>query len=183
MSTTEQIKQVIPTGNWQADTVHSRVAFEVPYAVATFTGEVPKFEATLDDGVLTGVAQITSLVVKEENLEAHLLSPEFFDAERHPEVTFKSDEIRRTGDEVEIDGEITIKGITQPAILTGTATGPAVDHFGANRLGLALTTTVDRTKFDINWNMPLPNGEPALSNDVTLKAELTLVAQSEQTEA
>ena len=183
MSTTEQTQQVIPTGTWQADTVHSRVAFEVPYAVATFTGEVPKFEATLEDGKLTGVAQIASIQVKEENLEAHLLSPEFFDAERHPEVKFTSNEIRRNGDNVEIDGEITIKGITKPATFTGTATGPTVDHFGANRLGLALTTTVDRTAFDINWNMPLPDGEPALANDVTLKAELTLVAQSEQTEA
>ena len=132
---------------------------------------------------MTGVAQIASLQVKEENLEAHLLSPEFFDAERHPEVTFSSRAIRRDGDAVEIDGEITIKGITQPAKLTGTATGPAVDHFGANRLGLSLETTVDRTAFDINWNMPLPNGEPALANDVTLKAELTLVAQAEPTEA
>ena len=145
MSTIEQTQQVIPTGTWQADTVHSRVAFEVPYAVATFTGEVPEFEATLEDGTLTGVAQIASIQVKEENLEAHLLSPEFFDAERHPEVTFASNEIRRTGDDVEIDGEITIKGITKPAKLTGTATGPAVDHFGANRLGLQLETTVDRT--------------------------------------
>jgi len=58
MSTIEQTQQVIPTGTWKADTVHSRVAFEVPYAVATFTGEVPKFEATLEDGKLTGVAQI-----------------------------------------------------------------------------------------------------------------------------
>jgi len=186
MSTIEQnnqTEQTIPTGTWQADTVHSRVAFEVPYAVATFTGEVPTFEASLEDGTLRGVAQIRSLQVKEENLEAHLLSPEFFDAERHPEVTFASHEIRRNGDAVSIDGEITIKGITRPATLTGTATGPAVDHFGANRLGLQLTTTVDRTAFDINWNMPLPNGDPALSNDVTLKAELTLVAQGEQTEA
>jgi polyisoprenoid-binding protein YceI len=183
MSTIEQSKQVIPTGTWQADTVHSRVAFEVPYAVATFTGDVPNFEATLEDGTLTGVAQISSIQVKEENLEAHLLSPEFFDAERHPEVRFVSHEIHRTGDDVTVDGEITIKGITQPATLTGKATGPAVDHFGANRLGLQLTTTVDRTKFDINWNMPLPNGEPALANDVTLKAELTLVAQDTPTEA
>ena len=183
MSTTEQTQQVIPTGTWNADTVHSRVAFEVPYAVATFTGEVPKFEATLEDGKLTGVAQISSIQVKEEGLEGHLLSPEFFDAERHPEVTFTSREIRRTGDAVELDGEITIKGITRPATLKGTATGPAVDHFGATRLGLALTTTVDRTAFDMNWNMPLPNGEPALANDVTLKADLTLVAQGEKTEA
>jgi polyisoprenoid-binding protein YceI len=183
MSTIEQTQQVIPTGTWKADTVHSRVAFEVPYAVATFTGEVPKFEATLEDGKLTGVAQISSIQVKEENLEAHLLSPEFFDAERHPEVRFASHEIRRNGDNVEIDGEITIKGITRPAIITGTATGPAVDHFGAKRLGLSLTTVLDRTTFDINWNMPLPNGQPALGHDVTLKADLTLIAQEEQTEA
>jgi polyisoprenoid-binding protein YceI len=177
MSTIEQTKQGIPTGTWKADTVHSRVAFEVPYAVATFSGEVPDFEATLEDGKLTGKARIESIQVKEENLQAHLLSPEFFDAERHPEITFSTHEIRRQGDNVEIDGEITIKGVTQPVKLSGIATGPSVDHFGANRFGLTLTTTVDRTKFDINWNMPLPNGEPALSNEVTLKADLMLVAQ------
>ena len=179
MSKIEQSKSGIPKGKWKADTVHSHVAFEVPYAVSTFSGEVPQFEATLEDGVLEGKAQISSLQVKEENLEAHLLSPEFFDAERHPEVSFRSKSIERDGDAVEIDGEITIKGITQPAKLVGLATGPAVDHFGATRFGLSLSTTVDRTRFDIKWNMPLPNGEPALGNEVTLKADLTLVAQEE----
>ncbi len=167
----------IPTGTWKADTVHSRVAFEVPYAVATFTGEVPGFEATLENGTLTGTARIETISVKEENLQGHLLSPEFFDAERHPEVTFVSRSIKRDGDNVEIEGDLTMKGITKPATLKGTATGPTVDHFGATRLGLKLETVVDRTQFDMNWNMPLPNGEPALSNDVTLKADLTLVAQ------
>jgi polyisoprenoid-binding protein YceI len=179
VSTIEQTQTGIPTGTWQADTVHSRVAFEVPYAVATFSGEVPDFQASLENGQLTGIARIESIQVKEENLQAHLLSPEFFDAERHPEVTFKSHDIRREGDDVEIDGEVTIKGITQPAKLSGIATGPAIDHFGAKRFGLTLTTVVDRTKFGMNWNMPLPNGEPALSNEVTLKADLTLVGQDE----
>ena len=167
----------VPTGTWQADTVHSSVAFEVPYAVATFGGSVTDFDATLADGRLTGVARIASIAVKDENLEAHLLSPEFFDAERHPEVRFTTDTIRRNGDEVEVDGRITIKGITQPATLRGTIVGPSVDHFGKNRVGLSLETTVDRTAFDINWNMPLPNGDPALANEVTLKADLTLVGQ------
>jgi polyisoprenoid-binding protein YceI len=176
MSTIEQT-QGIPTGTWQADTVHSRVAFEVPYAVATFTGEVTDFEASLVDGKLTGSAKIESIKVKEENLEAHLLSPEFFDAEKHPVVSFSGDVNRLDGDKVEVDGEITIKGISQPAKLTGTINGPTVDHFGATRVGLHLETTVDRRKFDMNWNMPLPNGEPALGNDVTLNAQLTLVAQ------
>jgi polyisoprenoid-binding protein YceI len=174
MSTT--IETGIPTGTWQADTVHSSVAFEVPYAVATFGGEVTDFEAKLEDGKLAGSAKIASIHVKEENLQAHLLSPEFFDAERHPVVSFSGD-LNRDGDNVTVQGEITIKGISKPATLSGTIVGPVVDHFGATRVGLKLQTTVDRTAFDIKWNMPLPSGEPALSNDVTLKAELTLVAQ------
>jgi polyisoprenoid-binding protein YceI len=174
-STIEQTE--IPTGTWKADTVHSSVAFEVSYAVATFSGEVRDFEASLEDGKLTGVAQIGSLTVKDENLEAHLLSPEFFDAERNPEVRFESSSIKRDGDKVTVDGEITIKGITKPATLTGTITGPAIDHFGANRVGFKLETTIDRTEHDIKWNMPLPSGEPALANEVTLKADLTLVSQ------
>src|SRR5204863_4726781 len=141
----EQTRQSGPTGTWKADTVHSSVAFEVPYAVATFGGEVTDFEATLEDGKLSGSAKIESIHVKEENLQAHLLSPEFFDAEKHPVVSF-SGALKRDGDAAEIDGEITIKGITHPAVLKGTIVGPTVDHFGATRVGLKLQTTVDRTK-------------------------------------
>jgi polyisoprenoid-binding protein YceI len=165
----------VPTGDWTADTVHSGLSFEVPYAVATFNGEVTDFDVKLAGGVLEGSARIASLKVKDENLEAHLLSPEFFDAERNPELSFVSTDIRRNGDDVEIEGKLTLKGITKPATLSGTITGPAVDHFGKNRVGFKLQTVIDRTQFDINWNMPLPNGEPALANEVTLKADLTLV--------
>ncbi len=176
MSTIEQTT-AIPTGTWQADTVHSKLGFEVPYAVSTFGGDVTDFEATLADGTLTGAGRVETLQVKDEQLKAHLMSPEFFDAERHPEVTFVSTAIRRDGDSVEVDGDLTLKGITKPVTLIGTATGPTVDHFGSNRIGFALQTTIDRTQFGMNWNMPLPNGEPALANDVTLKADLTLVGQ------
>lgn len=177
MTSTIETSTALPTGTWKSDGVHSRVAFEVPYAVATFTGEVPGFEATIADGTLTGVARIESIQVKDENLQAHLLSPEFFDAERHPEVTFAARESRRDGAAIELDGELTMKGITRPVTLRGTITDPTVDHFGATRVGLALETVVDRTAFGINWNMPLPTGEPALANEVTLRAELTLVGQ------
>ncbi|HEY2327444.1 MAG TPA: YceI family protein [Gaiellaceae bacterium] len=176
--TTIETTQTIPTGTWQADTVHSKLGFEVPYAVSTFGGDVTDFEASLTDGTLTGAGRVETLQVKDEQLKGHLMSPEFFDAERHPEVRFVSTAIRRDGDNVEIDGDLTLKGITKPVTLTGTATGPAVDHFGANRIGFALETTIDRSQFGMNWNMPLPTGEPALANDVTLKADLTLVAQS-----
>jgi polyisoprenoid-binding protein YceI len=177
MSTTTGTVAGVPTGTWQADTVHSSVGFEVPYAVATFRGEASEFEATLADGRLSGSAAVESIEVREENLAAHLRSPEFFDADRHPTVSFAGELNRLAGDEVEVVGELTMKGITRPATLSGTIVGPAVDHFGAERVGLKLRTTVDRTQFDMNWNMPLPNGEPALSNEVTLVAELTLVAK------
>src|SRR4051794_25632413 len=131
-STAEQTG--IPTGTWNADPVHSSISFEVPYAVSTFSATVPDFEATLADGKLTGVGRIESLKMKDENMQAHLQSPEFFDLERHPEVRFESKEIRRNGDQVEIDGDLTVKGITKPATLKGTVSGPSVDHFGANRV-------------------------------------------------
>ena len=176
MSTIEQQQTGIPTGTFTADTVHSSVGFEVPYAVATFSGSVTDFEARLVDGRLEGSARIESIQLKDENLQAHVLSPEFFDAERHPVVSFSGD-LQRSGDAATVEGEITMKGITQPATLTGTIVGPAVDHFGKTRVGLQLEAVVDRTAFDMNWNMPLPTGEPALGNEVTLKADLTLVAQ------
>lgn len=177
MSTITETQAGLPTGTFAADPVHSTLSFEVPYAVATFHGEVPQFDAQLVDGRLTGAAQISSITVKDENLEAHLLSPEFFDADRHPVVSFSGD-LERSGEHtVRVTGEVTIKGVTRPAVLEGTIVGPAVDHFGATRVGLELTTIVDRTAFGMTWNMPLPNGQPALGNDVTLTAHLTLVAR------
>jgi polyisoprenoid-binding protein YceI len=115
--------------------------------------------------------------VKDPNLEAHLQGPDFFDAERHPELSFHSTSIERNGDEVSIEGEITIKGHTKPVKLVGTISEPIADPYGGTRFGLTLRTTIDRHAFGISWNNPLPNGEPALASDVTLTAELQLAEQ------
>ena len=176
MSITEQTKVSIPTGTWTADVVHSAVAFEVQYmGIATFSGAVKELAATLADGKLTGSAKIATLETKDENLHAHLLSPEFFDAERFPEVSFSTTAVDGDGTQVAFEGEITIKGVTQPATLTGTITGPVTDPYGNTRYGLQLQTTIDRTQFGITWNAPMPDGSKALADDVTLKADLSLV--------
>jgi len=173
MSATIELQDtLIPAGTWNADAVHSSVGFEVKYlGVATFTGELTDFEASLVDGRLHGRAKVASVEVKDENLKAHLQSPEFFDGERHPEVSFSG---TATADG-RFEGEITIKGVTRPATLAGTVTGPVTDPYGNERYGLSLTTVVDRTAFGLDWNAPLPGGGFALANDVTLKAELSLV--------
>jgi polyisoprenoid-binding protein YceI len=189
MSTTSLTAARVPTGSYSVDPSHSNVGFEVKHmGIATVRGTFRKFEgivdATGDVPRLEGAVEVASIDTGDENRDGHLKAPDFFDADQYAQISFNSAATDATEDSaIKLNGEITIKGITKPATLTGTATGPAVDHFGANRLGLSLTTTVDRTAFDMNWNMPLPDGEPALANDVTLRAELTLVAQSEQTEA
>jgi polyisoprenoid-binding protein YceI len=175
MSITEQSTS-LPTGTFAGDRVHSSVDFEVQYmGIGTFSGTVSDFDATLENGRLTGAGRIASLEVKDENLHAHLMSPEFFDAERHPEVSFSTEQAQIEGSNVRFEGEITIKGVTKPTALTGTIVGPTTDPYGNERYGLKLSTTVDRTEFGILWNADMPNGTKALADEVTLKADLSLV--------
>jgi polyisoprenoid-binding protein YceI len=179
MSTITQTNAVVvPAGTFQADPVQTSLGFEVRYmGIAFFKGAVEDFTASLADRRLAGSARIASLEVKDENLYAHLLAPEFFDGAQFPEVTFAG-ELAAVGDAVEVDGEITIKGVTRPTVLRGTLTGPLTDPYGNERYGLELTTTIDRTEFGLLWNADMPDGTKALANEVTLRAELSLVAKA-----
>jgi polyisoprenoid-binding protein YceI len=178
MSTIESTKQLAPAGTWTADPVHSNVSFEVAYAgVNTFRGGFGEFSATLQGNELDGTAKVTSIDIKDEQLNGHLQTPDFFDSERYPEITFQATELHRLDDNrVEGKGELTLKGVTQPIELTGVvAAEPATDPFGRERLGLRLETTIDRTKYGISWNMPNQTGGDYVANDVKLIAELAFV--------
>jgi polyisoprenoid-binding protein YceI len=170
--------QVLPSGTWQVDQIHSSIGFAVDYMAGTFHGTFSDFDAVVTDGVLNGSAKVASVQVKDENLAAHLQSPDFFDAQTHPELTFTSSTTKRDGNRVTIDGEITIKGHTETAEITGEISDPIADSYGGERFGLTLETVVDRDIFGISWNNPLPSGEPALSDEVTINAELQLSKQA-----
>jgi polyisoprenoid-binding protein YceI len=176
MSITEA--QVVPTGTWSADKVHSTVGFAVDYMAGTFRGSFADFDAELRDGVLRGAARVSSVEVKDPNLEAHLQAPDFFDAERYPELTIESQDIRREGDRLTIDGQVTIKGHTETVQISGVISAPIADPYGGERFGLKLEADIDRTAFGVSWNNPLPSGEPALSNKVMLSADLQLSKQA-----
>jgi polyisoprenoid-binding protein YceI len=166
-------------GTYVFDPIHSSASFSVKHMiVSTFRGRFEKFDATLVDGKLTGTVDVGSIVVKDENLAAHLQSPEFFDAERYPELRFVSSEIRPDGDEVVVDGELTIKGVTKAVEARGTIEGPAVTFGDVNKIGLSLEAIIDRTEFGLSWNAPLPKGGFALANDVKLIVELELAEQA-----
>jgi polyisoprenoid-binding protein YceI len=163
------------TQTWVLDPVHSSIGFEVDYAGGTFRGSFREASARFDGAALAGSAKVASVDVKDENLNAHLQSPDFFDAERYPELRFESSEIERNGNAVTVRGVITIRGEQRPVELTGTINNPIKDAYGNDRLGLRLETTVDRTQFGLNWNAPLPGGGDALANEVKLTSELYFV--------
>jgi polyisoprenoid-binding protein YceI len=181
MAVLENTKQLAPAGTWSADPVHSNVSFEIGYAgVNTFRGSFREFTATLaagDETTLEGAAKVTSIDVKDEQLNGHLQTPDFFDAQRFSEVGFRATELHRLdGGRVEGKGELTIKGVTRPVELSGTiADAPATDPFGRERLGLRLETSIDRTQYGVSWNAPNQSGGDYLANEVKLIAELALV--------
>jgi len=118
MSVTESTKTFAPAGTWSADPVHTHVGFEVEYAgVNTFRGSFADFSVTLTGGsepTLEGSAKVASVDVKDENLSGHLQTPDFFDAARYPEISFKATDLQRLDDDTVVgSGELTIKGVTQ----------------------------------------------------------------------
>lgn len=164
---------------WTADTVHSTAEFAVKHSgVATFRGSFKDVTGTLDlSGAprLTGEVDVPSIQVKDENLYAHLQSADFFDAENTPKVTFASTSVSRDGDDITVEGDLTIKGTTQRVTATGTWLEVEADMGGNPRIGVDITTTIDRTAFGLNWNAPLPKGGVAVENDVKLSVHLELV--------
>ena len=165
-------------GTYNADPVHSSFGFAVQYqGVSLYRGSLDEVTATLADGTLEGAAKVESISIKQpEQFRAHVLSGEFFDAENHPEVTFRSSDVdlREDGTAV-VEGDLTIKGITHPVTATGTWTAPAADAFGNTRGHLQLEAKVDRTAYEMRWNAPLPSGGNALADEVTLTVDISLV--------
>jgi len=170
----------IPAGTYTADPVHSSAGFAVKHMLATFRGGFATINATVtadEDGTatLTGTVPVDSVVVKDENLQAHLQSPEFFDAEQHPEIRFDSVDLAIDGQTATLTGDLTIKGNTERVSAEGSVVGPIEDPFGNTKLALQFETVVDRTQFGLNWNAPLPKGGFMLANDVTLSVDLELL--------
>jgi polyisoprenoid-binding protein YceI len=169
MSTITTAK-IAPAGSWSADPVHSHVSFEIAYAgTNTFRGGFGEYGASLKDGVLEGSAKVASVDVKDEQLNGHLQTPDFFDAERFPEISFRTSDLEH--------GELTIKGVTRPVDISASVSEPNVDPFGRERVGITLETTIDRNEFGISWNAPNQGGGNYLGDDVTIKADLALIKQ------
>jgi polyisoprenoid-binding protein YceI len=173
------LQTALPTGTWGTDKTHSTASFAIKYMVSTFRSEFSdvdvQLDTTGDEPKLTGSVGPDSIQVKDENFHAHLQGPDFFDTENNPRVTFESTGFRADGEELVVNGNLTIKGDTRPIEARGTLTPAHEDPWGNTRLGITLDASIDRTHFGITWNNPLPKGGLALADEVKLHVDLQLV--------
>jgi polyisoprenoid-binding protein YceI len=171
------------SGTYRAQPVPSSFAFAVRHSgVFWYRGSLSDVAATLradgDALALEGSARVDSIsVVEPAAMRASVLGPEFFDAERHPEITFRSTALRLADDgRAELDGELTIRGVTRPVTASG--------HYAASRptsygevAGLQLHTSFDRREFGFEWQMELPGGGDAVGWDVEVDIDLLLIRE------
>jgi polyisoprenoid-binding protein YceI len=173
--------QQIPAGVYNVDPAHSHVGFEVRHmGIATVRGRFGTFEGTIDASgdapVLEGSVDVATIDSGDANRDGHLKGPEFFDADQQPKISFHSTATEvGAGGEITLQGEITIKGISKPIALTGELAENGQDPWGNERIGLELTSTIDRREFDLKWNQTLPNGNLLVANEVKLLVSVSAV--------
>jgi polyisoprenoid-binding protein YceI len=179
---TETLNQTVPEGTWTVDPVHSGIHFAITHnGIATFRSGFERYEATLTGGEapqLVGGVEVASIDIDEAQLKGHLLSPDFFDAEKFPRVDFRSTELDVAEDgSVRLAGDLQIRGETRRVEATGKFGQLGADLGGNERVGLSLHAAVDRRDFGLDWNAELPSGGTVLEFEVAIDVELELVAQ------
>jgi polyisoprenoid-binding protein YceI len=168
-------------GTYRAQPTASTFAFGVRHSGAFwFRGSFAEVTATLrGDGdalVLEGAARVDSIsIVDPPEMRASVLGDQFFDAERHPEVGFRSTEIRLADDGgAEVDGELTIRGVTRPVAAVGHLSPPRQVAFG-EVAGVDLRATIDRRDFGFDWQAEMPDGGDAVGWEVEVNIDLLLL--------
>jgi polyisoprenoid-binding protein YceI len=166
-------------GTWDIDTSHSDVSFTVRHMMVSkvrgrfgaFSGEIVTGES-LADSAVTATIDATSIDTNNEQRDGHIRSADFFDVENHPQWTFRSTGVRVDGEDLAVDGELTLKGVTRPVTLALEVNGFGPDAWGGTRAGFSASTTIDRNDFGVDIKMPLDGGGVVLSDKVQISLEI-----------
>lgn len=173
----------IPTGTWKVDPIHSSVEFHVKHlGIATVKGQFTRFEGTIEvdpDGARAfGTVDVASVDTREPQRDEHLRSADFFEVESFPQIAFQSTAIRPTGeDELEIDAELTIHGVTRSVTLKGQLEGTETDPQGNDRVGVSASAQISRGDFDMKFNAALGSGNLVVSDKVKILVDVSAVKQ------
>jgi len=168
------------TGVWTDDKVHSSLRYEIEHnGLAPYRGSFEGVEATLeygDDGIkIKGSVDLTTVDLKDEQQKGHVLSADFFDAERYPTATYESSKVEIDGTEVTVHGDLTLRGQTHPLTITGIIGEPSANLGGGESIGVVLDTVLSRKQHGVDWDVELPNGKKVLGDTVKLELFLEFV--------
>lgn len=170
------------TAAWNIDRSHSELTFSIRHLVSRVRGQFNKWTGTvtgdLDNWEAASVLVTidgTSIDTNNENRDADLRGPEFFDVANHPNVTFRSTRIERNGERVRLTGDLTIRGITRPVVLEGTFMGTTRDQRGRTRAGFEVSGTINRKDYGIVWNRAVEAGGLVLADEVRIDVAVAAV--------
>jgi polyisoprenoid-binding protein YceI len=174
-----------PVGTYPIDVSHSRIGFAVRHmAVSKVRGAFTGFAGTLElaedpaDSTISVTIEAASVDTHDENRDNHLRTNDFFDAETHPTWTFTSTAIRPiTASEWNVDGDLTIRGVTKSVTLDATLEGVVKDPYGNLRVGFSATTSIDREEFGVSFNGVMEAGGLVVGKKVDIDIEVEAVLQ------
>lgn len=184
MSATDRASDasVVPSGKWSVDTPRSNVSFTLKHMMlATVNGRFREFDGTLETGSgaprAAGVVKAASVDTNEPVRDEHLRnSPDFFDVERFPEISFNSARIDSPdGGRLRIVGELTMRGVTREIQLHARLGDTTREAGGAERMQLELRGELNRRDFGLTWNQALEAGGALLGNKVKIALEISAV--------
>ncbi len=172
---------------WTIDPVHSEIQFKVKHLmITTVTGSFQKFGADIevlgDDlskGRIEFWADAASVTTGNEQRDAHLKSPEFFDIEKHPRITFVAKGTKEIDHDGSWDlvGDLTINGLTKPIVLGVEWGGVTKDPWGNTKAGVTISGKINRKEWHLNWNTALESGGVLVSDEVRISCEIQLTKQ------
>jgi polyisoprenoid-binding protein YceI len=180
---TEQGVVKVPAGTWKVDPAHSSVGFEVKHMmISTVRGHFGSFDGTLEaaedpeQSRVHGWVDVASIDTGSPDRDAHLRSPDFFDADGYPRMTFDSTRIQSVeGGTYRVWGNLTIKDVTREVEVQATVQGVGEDPWGTERVGVAVRGTIDRTDFGLTWQQPLASGGLLVGEEVKLLVDISAV--------
>ena len=171
------------TGNYTIDPVHSRIGFSARHMmVSKVRGEFTEYTGTgyfdAEDPAKSH-AELTikagSIVTHNPDRDNHLRSNDFLAMEEHPEITFKSTTVGRDGENYNVTGDLTIRGVTKSVTLKFEYLGHTVDPWGKSRLGFEGGVTINRKDWGVNWNAALEAGGVMVSDNINLEIAVEAV--------
>lgn len=167
---------------WNFDTAHSAIEFTVRHMLVSkvrgrftkWTGKLEIDEKDISKSRFEADIDVASIDTHEDKRDAHLRSGDFFDAEKHPKITFKSKSVKADGKEkLVVTGDLTIRGTTKEVVLDIERGGiVAKDPWGFRRAGFTAQTTIDRKEFGVSWNQVLDQGGFALADKIAIHIEI-----------